>query len=65
MNKETTPTTHWMDVETTANRFGVSRATIWRWVRGGKFPAPVRLGENVTRWRVADVVEWENSLSAA
>lgn len=28
----------------------VSPATIWRWVREGKFPAPFKLGSGVTCW---------------
>lgn len=28
----------------------VSPATIWRWVREGRFPAPFKLGNNVTVW---------------
>ena len=26
----------------------VSKATIWRWVRAGRFPKPFKLGERVT-----------------
>jgi predicted DNA-binding transcriptional regulator AlpA len=33
----------------------VSPATIWRWVREGKFPKPFKLGRSVTVWHVADV----------
>jgi predicted DNA-binding transcriptional regulator AlpA len=28
----------------------VSAPTIWRWVKLGRFPAPVRLGPQVTAW---------------
>jgi predicted DNA-binding transcriptional regulator AlpA len=28
----------------------VSPATIWRWVRQGKFPKPFKLGDAVTVW---------------
>lgn len=36
----------------------VSPATLWRWVRAGRFPAPVKLGENTTAFRVEDVRAW-------
>lgn len=36
----------------------LSPATLWRWVRNGTFPAPVKLGENVTAWRCEDVRQW-------
>jgi prophage regulatory protein len=36
----------------------VSRATLWRMVRRGSFPAPVRLAQRVTAWRVEEVRRW-------
>ena len=33
----------------------VSPATIWRWVREGKFPKPFKLGLSVTVWNAAEV----------
>ena len=33
----------------------VSPATIWRWVREGRFPKPIKLGKSVTVWDVAEV----------
>ena len=31
-----------------AGRLPVSPATVWRWVKEGKFPAPFKLGPNTT-----------------
>lgn len=42
-----------------ACRFGVSRQTIWQWVREGAFPSPLRLTAGCTRWRVSDIEAWE------
>lgn len=39
----------------------VSPATLWRWVREGAFPKPVRLSSRVTAWRVEDVQAWMQS----
>lgn len=50
--------THASDSQLAA-RFGVSRATIWRWVSLGKFPSPIKLSPGCTRWRLADVEAWE------
>lgn len=36
----------------------VSGATLWRWIRENKFPAPTKLGPQVTAWRVGDVRDW-------
>jgi|TARA_B110000090_G_scaffold89730_1_gene101792 prophage regulatory protein len=38
--------------------FKVSPATIYRWIKEGKFPKPVRLGANMVRWKAADIEAW-------
>jgi prophage regulatory protein len=46
------------ELASTPNKPGklpVSPATIWRWVREGKFPVPYHLGEAVTVWDLAAV----------
>jgi len=35
-----------------------SGPTLWRKVKAGKFPAPVKLSAQVTAWRVSDVRAW-------
>ena len=43
---------------------GLSRTTIWRRVRSGDFPAPVRLGSLATRsvgWRESEIRKWIES----
>lgn len=35
-----------------------SSATLWRKVRNGEFPAPVKLSAGVTAWRVEDIRAW-------
>lgn len=32
-----------------------SPASIWRWVKAGKFPAPFRIGERTTVWDLGEV----------
>jgi predicted DNA-binding transcriptional regulator AlpA len=46
------------DLATTPKRHGilpVSPATIWRWVRDGKFPKPIKLGASVTGWPIDEI----------
>lgn len=38
-----------------------SSATLWRKVKAGQFPRPVKLSERVTAWRVDDVRAWMKS----
>lgn len=49
------------DVQTAA-RYGVSRMTIWRWVRQGIFPAPVKIGPGCTRWPLERLEAHEQEL---
>lgn len=37
---------------------GQSKATIYRWVKNGEFPPPLRLGGNSVGWRESDVQAW-------
>lgn len=36
----------------------VGSSTLWRWVRAGTFPKPVKLSAGVTAWRCEDVRAW-------
>jgi len=38
-----------------------SPATLWRKVKAGNFPAPVKLSERITAWRVEDIRAWMES----
>ncbi|WP_373991924.1 helix-turn-helix transcriptional regulator [Duganella sp. BuS-21] len=46
------------DIASTSTKAGllpVSKATIWRWVKIGTFPAPFKLGAGVTGWHAGDI----------
>jgi len=36
----------------------ISRTTIYRWLKEGQFPTPVRFGANMVRWKVTDIEVW-------
>ena len=38
-----------------------SAKTLWRKVKDGTFPAPVKLSERITAWKVETVREWLDS----
>jgi len=40
------------------NLFQISRPTIYRWIKEGKFPRPVHLGANMVRWKVSHLEVW-------
>ncbi|MBI4457580.1 AlpA family phage regulatory protein [Candidatus Uhrbacteria bacterium] len=35
-----------------------NRVTLDRWIKKGKFPAPVHLGDNTVAWTVPEVEAW-------
>ena len=37
---------------------GLARATIYKKVSDGSFPAPIRLGARSVGWRLSEVVDW-------
>lgn len=43
----------------------VSPATLWRMVKDGSFPAPYKLSERITAWRVEDVRNWMKARQAS
>jgi predicted DNA-binding transcriptional regulator AlpA len=38
-----------------------SPSTLWRKVRKGEFPAPIKVSAGVTAWRVGDIRAWLKS----
>ncbi len=42
-----------------------SSATLWRKVKSGEFPAPVKLSERITAWKVEDIRAWMSSRTAS
>lgn len=39
-----------------------SPATLWRMVKAGKFPKPIKLSERITAWNVSDIRTWLDAL---
>jgi len=37
---------------------GISKSEIWRRVKAGSFPAPIKLARRCTRWNLAEVEQW-------
>ena len=41
-----------------------SPATLWRKVKAGEIPAPLKLGTAITAWKVSDVRKWLDQAAA-
>jgi len=35
-----------------------SRTTLWRWIRSGHFPQPLKIGPNSLAWTEDQVTQW-------
>lgn len=44
---------------------GLSKATLYRRIRAGSFPRPVRLGPRARGWREEEVRDWLETLPRA
>ena len=51
----------WVSDKTLAKYYEISRATVWRWVKLGKLPAPQKIGANCTRWDFDQILEQEHA----
>jgi prophage regulatory protein len=52
-----------LPLKTVEKLSGLSRATIYRLIKSGKFPRPLSIGTGSVRWRQSDVIAWQQSLS--
>ena len=37
---------------------GISNATLWRWIKSGRFPAPLKIGKKKVAWRSSVLATW-------
>ncbi|AOA57115.1 helix-turn-helix transcriptional regulator [Acinetobacter larvae] len=37
---------------------GVSSQTLWRWIQQKKFPAPTKIGSNISIFRMSEIQAW-------
>lgn len=49
-------------IKTVCMMTGLSKSTIYAWVKAGKFPAPIKLSLTMTAWRNSDILDWINRL---
>jgi predicted DNA-binding transcriptional regulator AlpA len=47
-----------LDAKSAAALCSVSRATWWAWLRTGRCPPPIRIGERVVRWSAETIRQW-------
>lgn len=52
-------------IKTLCELLGVTRVTLWRWVRRGQFPRPIQLGPNTKGVPKEDLDAWMDARRAA
>lgn len=49
-----------------ANRYSVTRQTVWRWHRErSEFPRAISLSPGCTRWKLSQIEAWEAVIAGA
>jgi prophage regulatory protein len=41
-----------------SERLRISKSTIYKWVKDGRFPEPIILGDGASRWVEGEINEW-------
>jgi prophage regulatory protein len=54
-----------IDMKRVTEMTTLSRTTLWRMVRQGRFPRPIKISPNRVAWREYDVVDWVQARSEA
>lgn len=54
----TLPESGYIRVQALIKIIPFSASTVWRKAKAGSFPAPVKLSEQITAWKVEDVRAW-------
>ena len=53
----------YLTVKEVSNRHGCSTTTVWERLNSDpSFPRPKKLGARMTRWKLSEVVAWEEGL---
>jgi excisionase family DNA binding protein len=60
--REPRPLPDMLTSEQVSNRLAISLRTLWRLVRAGKMPKPVRYNRKLVRWKTADVIAYVRDL---
>ena len=58
MNQSPAPTGFIRERQLRPHIIPVAHSTLWRMVKDGSFPAPIKLSERVTAWRIDEVMAW-------
>lgn len=58
MNEPLQPGERLLRLRDVLDRVGLSTATLYRRIKAGEFPAPMKLSAGIARWRESQVDRW-------
>lgn len=61
---EKLPTTGYIRLPLILSFIPLSPSTVWRKVKDGTFPRPIKLSKNTTAWKAENIHAWLDSLHA-
>ena len=61
-DRATHPFAEWLNAKEVALRYGISPGRVRIWEQQGKLPPRYKLGENTVRWKLSELVEWDERL---
>jgi len=50
-----------LNLEQVCEILSVKKSSIWAWIKNGKFPKPIKIGERNTRWIESEIKDYINS----
>ena len=48
----------YLRIDDIVHRLGISKSSIYAWVKEGEFPPQKKLGKRIARWKESDVNQW-------
>ena len=58
MNKSFTKPDRFIRVNDVMEITGLARSTVWRYVKSGKLPKPIKISNRYTAWRLSEIEAW-------
>ncbi|BCD62649.1 hypothetical protein NitYY0826_C1531 [Nitratiruptor sp. YY08-26] len=47
-----------IDIKEVSSLIGMKKPTIYKYIRDGKFPKPIKIGIRASRWSFNEVMQW-------
>ncbi len=54
----------WRSVKSVAAFYDIGTSTVWKWVKEGRLPPPVRFGKRCSRWKYGTLLATNKKFSS-